>query len=327
MSGLEIEVVPTQAAYAEALAAFQRTCYPTLPQEELFTADHYRSHVRIFPDGQFTAIVRTPDSEQVAGATTTMRADYGELPAHFLDFIGHNTICTHNPKGLWLYGIDMSVRPAFRGRGISRRLYAARAALVRRLNLRGEFVAGLLPGYQAVRGQMSVEAYVDRVVAGELSDPTLTPQLKSGFRVERLLYGYITDPRSDDVSTLLIRENEDWEMNIILHMTTETDWQRAQAQGSYRAPSLETEGLIHFSMPGQVARIANAQYIGRRDLILLVVDPERLTADLRYEAPTGVYRPQGELFPHLYGPLNLDAVIQVIPYPPGDDGLFTIPEL
>ncbi|MCC6616889.1 MAG: GNAT family N-acetyltransferase [Anaerolineae bacterium] len=202
-------IVNTREAYADALAAFQHVCYPTLPESDLFTAEDYCSHVRIFPDGQFTALLRSEGEDKIVAATTTMRADFGELPAHFMDFIGHNTISTHKPDGAWLYGIDMSVHPAYRRLGLSRRFYDARAALVRRLKLRGEFVAGLLPGYERVRTHLRVEDYVAHVVAGKITDPTLTPQLRSGFRVERLLYGYVVDPRSDDVCTLLVRENPD----------------------------------------------------------------------------------------------------------------------
>ncbi|MCL4250655.1 MAG: GNAT family N-acetyltransferase [Anaerolineae bacterium] len=208
-TGDSFVIVNTRLEYAEALAAFQRLCYPTLPESDLFTAEDYRSHIRIFPEGQFTALLHTEGEDKLVAATTTMRADFGELPAHFMDFIGHNTLSTHDPKGAWLYGIDMSVHPAFRGLGLSRRFYEARAALVKRLGLRGEFVAGLLPGYERVRTNMSVEDYVAHVVVGKMTDPTLTPQLKSGFQVDRLLYGYVVDPRSDDVCTLLVRENPD----------------------------------------------------------------------------------------------------------------------
>jgi GNAT superfamily N-acetyltransferase len=206
----EITIVQTQAEYAEALASFQRLCFPTLPAEDLFNADHYRSHLKQFAEGQFTALAHIEGGVKVVGATTTMRADMTHLPAHFMEMIGHNWLTTHQPNGVWLYGIDMSVHPDYRRIGISRLFYAERAALVRRLGLRGEMVAGLLPGYEVQRGRMSIEAYVEAVSAGELTDPTLTPQLKNGFRVLRLLYGYVTDPRSDNIATLLVRENTEF---------------------------------------------------------------------------------------------------------------------
>jgi uncharacterized protein (DUF952 family) len=112
-------------------------------------------------------------------------------------------------------------------------------------------------------------------------------------------------------------------MPVIVHMATRDAWQSAQEARAYRAPSLESEGFIHFSTPVQVVRVANAIYAGRADLVLLVVDPQALTAELRYEAP--VHEDSPELFPHLYGPLNLDAVKSVLPFPPGPDGTFILP--
>ena len=112
-------------------------------------------------------------------------------------------------------------------------------------------------------------------------------------------------------------------MSIIVHIAEQATWQSALDAGIYSAPSLQTEGFIHFSTPAQVIRVANALYTGRPDLLLLVVDPADLAADLRYEAP--VHEDSEELFPHLYGPLNLDAVTDVLPFPPRADGLFVLP--
>ena len=114
-------------------------------------------------------------------------------------------------------------------------------------------------------------------------------------------------------------------MSTIVHMAARADWERAQAEGSYQIESLQSEGFIHFSTPVQVARVANAIYAGRTDLVLLVVEPSRLSAELKYEPPTGSYTPGEELFPHVYGPLNLDAVERVVPYLPDADGMFAPP--
>lgn len=116
-------------------------------------------------------------------------------------------------------------------------------------------------------------------------------------------------------------------MDVILHIIAQTDWEKAQAYGTYSAPSLATEGFIHFSKPDQVARVANNVFAGLHDLVLLVVDPARLTAELKYEPPSGTYQPDQELFPHLYGPLNLDAVVLVLPFLPAQDGEFVQPNL
>ena len=112
-------------------------------------------------------------------------------------------------------------------------------------------------------------------------------------------------------------------MPLIVHIAKKAMWQTALDAGTYRTPSLDSEGFIHFSTPSQVIRVADDFYAGCPDLLLLVVDSDALIADLRYEAP--VHEDSLELFPHLYGPLNLDAVIEVFPFPAGVDGSFILP--
>ena len=118
---------------------------------------------------------------------------------------------------------------------------------------------------------------------------------------------------------------------MILHITSRQDWSDAQAKGEYTAPSLATEGFIHFSTDKQAVNVANAFYRGRTDLVLLVVDGTRLKPELKWEAPAG---PPAEnisevdLFPHLYGSLNLDAVASVLDFQPNSTtGTFTLPKL
>jgi uncharacterized protein (DUF952 family) len=96
-------------------------------------------------------------------------------------------------------------------------------------------------------------------------------------------------------------------MPLILHITKRSDWEQARAAGVYEPSSLAHEGFIHFSDSDQVAGVAKAFYAGVDDLVLLHVSTERLTAPLKYEAA------DGDSFPHLYGALNLDAVIDVTP--------------
>jgi len=100
------------------------------------------------------------------------------------------------------------------------------------------------------------------------------------------------------------------------HLCTRQDWQAALAEGEYRAPSLATEGFIHFSRPDQLVKTANLYYPARKDMILLQVDPARLKSELRWEASGA------EVFPHLYGPLNLEAVQSVRIFGPDEDGVF-----
>ncbi len=117
-------------------------------------------------------------------------------------------------------------------------------------------------------------------------------------------------------------------MAHILHIIPHTVWEQAQANGTYRGDTLDAEGFIHFSTPAQAVMVANARFKGHTGLLLLVVDPARLAAELRYEAPFEASNPAeaAQLFPHLYGPLNLDAVVDVRSFEPGADGLFTLPD-
>ena len=110
---------------------------------------------------------------------------------------------------------------------------------------------------------------------------------------------------------------------MILHIAAVDHWEEARARGEYSLDSLETEGFIHCSTPQQVLGPANEFYRGRSDLVLLVIDPARLEAKLIYE---DLYE-AGFLFPHIYGPLNLDAVVNVLPFPTRPDGTFELPVL
>lgn len=210
MTEHKIRIVPTHQEYYDQLEALQRLVFAHIPPEEAFTAEQYAQHVHYFPEGQLTALLATDSGEIVVGSTTTMRTNETFDAAHhpyYYDFIGHGLLSTHDPNGEWLYGIDVGVHPAYRSMGIGKRLYNARRDLVRHLNLRGELVAGLLPGYPRHRDQMPVEDYVRRVVSGDLRDPTLSMQLGVGFTLRRLLYDYVTDERSDNIVTLIVREN------------------------------------------------------------------------------------------------------------------------
>ncbi len=111
-------------------------------------------------------------------------------------------------------------------------------------------------------------------------------------------------------------------MTTIFHITTREAWTQAQRDGVYRAASLDAVGFIHFSKAEQVVDTANRFYRDQADLVLLVVDAARLLAELRYEPPA---EDHGALtsdarFPHLYGALNLDAVIRAVDFPPDEDG-------
>ena len=107
-------------------------------------------------------------------------------------------------------------------------------------------------------------------------------------------------------------------MSVLFHLATRQDWERARGAQTYTTPSLDGDGFIGCATAGQHAAVANARFAGRTDLVLLLIDAGRLSPEVRFErAGAG-----GEAFPHVYGPVNVDAVFEVAPYRPGADGRF-----
>jgi len=204
----EIIIANTRAEHIAALVEHQRICFPTLDPEAWLKAEHFRTHLRLFPEGQHVAL----DGKRVIGQSSTFRArsDQALVPHTFHEIIDHGFFTKHDPQGEWLYGADMSVHPDYRGRGIATRLYNARKELIQRLGMRGMVAGGQMPGYQHYRARMSVEEYAAQVARGELTDPTLTPQLRNGFVVRGILHDYLHDAELGDEATLIVWENEAW---------------------------------------------------------------------------------------------------------------------
>jgi len=116
---------------------------------------------------------------------------------------------------------------------------------------------------------------------------------------------------------------------VILHLTNSTNWIEAQQQGFITAPSLATEGFIHCSTEYQMRDVANKYYRGATDMVLVHIDPVSLASPLKWEPPAHIdgspSLPNEPLFPHIYGVINLDAVIRVIDFPSNSDGSFDLP--
>lgn len=93
---------------------------------------------------------------------------------------------------------------------------------------------------------------------------------------------------------------------MIYHVVSEIDWQYALENGFYEAESLAKEGFIHASKATQVAGVLERYYRDKTDLMLLHIDETKLTSPLKYELAPSV----NEAFPHIYGRLNLDAVVK-----------------
>jgi uncharacterized protein (DUF952 family) len=110
---------------------------------------------------------------------------------------------------------------------------------------------------------------------------------------------------------------------LIYHITHRSDWQLALAAGQYMHDSLASEGFIHASTLPQVPGTTERYYHGQPDLLLLEIDPARLTPALRFD-PVVIEGRHTE-YPHIYGPLNLEAVVSVMEFPAGPDDVHVLP--
>ena len=106
---------------------------------------------------------------------------------------------------------------------------------------------------------------------------------------------------------------------MILHISTPEQLQNSDT--FYKCQTLVTEGFIHCSKPDQVAEVANYLFKGQSGPILLVIDPQKVIAPIKYEGAGN-----GKVYPHIYGPLNLDALMKVVSFEPLADGRFSLPD-
>ena len=191
------------------LEQLQRDCFPTLGEDELMREAHFLNHCRLFPEGNFVALAE----KRVIGLGSGFLIDFDfEHAQHsFQEIIDGGFYSHHDADGDWYYGADISVHPDYRRRGVGSLLYRARMDIVRRLNRCGIVAGGLIPGYVQYKAEMSPSAYVDKVVAGDLYDSTLSFQLGRGFKVRGMLENYIEDEASDNWATLIVWDNPDYQ--------------------------------------------------------------------------------------------------------------------
>jgi uncharacterized protein (DUF952 family) len=97
-------------------------------------------------------------------------------------------------------------------------------------------------------------------------------------------------------------------MPLIYHITTATAWKEALGKGHYESPALPVEGFIHCAQEGQVAGVLERYFQGKNDLVKLVIDTDRLKSPFIYEWSPSI----ADTFPHIYGPVNLDAVMETV---------------
>jgi GNAT superfamily N-acetyltransferase len=201
----EVTIVNLERSMAAELEQIELTCFPMANPRDLLSKEDIEAYADTFPEGYFVAMA---DGRPVGmGAGIYLDFDF-ERPQHTIASITGDHQCgNHDPEGDWYYGTDITVLPDYRGRGIGGMLYEKRKALVVGDGKRGIIAGGSLPGYFHYKESMPIQEYVDRVVAGELTDPTLTFQMSHGFEVRGLLENYLEDEADDGWAALIVWEN------------------------------------------------------------------------------------------------------------------------
>jgi GNAT superfamily N-acetyltransferase len=189
------------------LENIQRVSFPDLSDADLMLAQHFASHINIFPDGQH-AVLDTLENRVVASSSDIMlELDFHHYQHRFFPAVGDGFFTTHDKNAQWLYGADIGVLPEYRSMGLSSLLYKARQALVVRLGLHGHYAGAMPKGYGAVQAQMPIEAYLHEVIRGERFDPVLSIQLKRGYRIYGVIPEYLIDPSCANYGILIVWRN------------------------------------------------------------------------------------------------------------------------
>lgn len=196
-----IKITASQAHHAEQQNHLMHHIYDVPLNEtsrEIIPAAAFRHHLTIFPEGQFVALL----DERVIGFTVSMLYPFdpaNPLLEPWYITIDEGWCYKHDPASEWMYGVESSVHPDFRSRGVGGKLMEARYAVARDLNLRGMIAGSGLISYQEnveKFGEIAPHEYIQGVVEGRFYDTNLTKQLKKGFRPVAPIPNYLEDPNT-----------------------------------------------------------------------------------------------------------------------------------
>jgi GNAT superfamily N-acetyltransferase len=191
----------TSESHIPGVVALQRQCFPEpFPIEALWKTEHIQNHIKIFPAGQF---VVTKNNEVVASCTNMLVSrESWEAHESWDNSTGGLSLQNHNPAGSVLHGIDISVHPAHRNRGLGKLLYNARFELVKTLSLIKYGTVCRIPDYRDSKCP-SPDDFIKSVLDNRQSDRTLTPLLKMGLQFKGIIQNYMEDEESGNTGAIL----------------------------------------------------------------------------------------------------------------------------
>jgi len=171
-----------------------------------WSAKHIKSLIDRFPEGQVVIKI----NNEIAGCALSIIVDYSKFDGQhtYKEVTGNYTFKTHTSEGDILYGIDVFIKPEFRGLRLGRRLYDYRKELCERLNLKGIVFGGRIPNYYKHADKLSPKQYIDKVKRKEIHDPVFNFQISNDFHPSKILKNYLEgDKDSNDYAVLLEWDN------------------------------------------------------------------------------------------------------------------------
>jgi predicted amidohydrolase/GNAT superfamily N-acetyltransferase len=189
----------------QELKEVMEAAYVSMPDDYWKKAE-VETLIKRFPEGQVVIKV----NEQIAGCAFSIIVDYNEFDSHhtYKEITGNYTFNTHTDDGDMLYGIEIFIKPEFRGLRLGRRLYDYRKELCERLNLKGVAFGGRIPNYHKYADKLSPKEYIQKVRLKEIHDPVLNFQISNDFHPCKILKGYLEeDKASNEYAVLLEWDN------------------------------------------------------------------------------------------------------------------------